>query len=183
MQEIEVKFKVRDFSSVRARLGKMGARMIWKGTEESIFFDTKGRDLYKKDILFRLRTWDNHGVYMAVKTPSKQQSKKYKIKDEFALEVHDFAAAEKMIKALGFVEDFAYHKYREHWQLNGAYIELDRVGRLHFVEIESTKKNITELARTLGLDWERVERRGYVKILQDISRRRKFDRGKVDDIL
>lgn len=174
MQEIEVKFKVHDFSSIRAQLKRAGAHMIWRGMEESIFFDTRGRGLYKKNVLFRLRKWNNHGIFLAVKTPSKHNSKRYKIKDEFSLEVDDFGAAEKMIQALGFVKDFAYKKYREHWKLNNAFIELDMVGRLQFVEIESTKKNIDEIAVLLGLRWEDAERRGYVKILQDLSKKKKI---------
>ncbi|PIR69915.1 MAG: hypothetical protein COU47_00585 [Candidatus Niyogibacteria bacterium CG10_big_fil_rev_8_21_14_0_10_46_36] len=174
MQEIEVKFKVRDFSSARKILEQRGAHMIWKGMERSIFFDTRRRDLHKKNTIFRLREWDDHGVYMAVKTPSKQNSKKYKIKEEFETEADNFQKAEKMIRALGFVEDFSYEKYREHWKLGDAFIELDRVGRLHFVEIESTKKNIDELVSILGLDWKNAERRGYVKILKDLSRRKKI---------
>lgn len=173
MKEIEVKFCVSNFSSVREKIKNLGAHMVWKGTEENIFFDTRRRDLYKKQTLFRLRHWNNHSVTVTVKTTPENRSMKYKIKHEYEIEVGDFAAAEYLIEALGFVKDFAYKKYREHWKLGKAFVELDSIGALRFVEIEASKKDINTIAHTVGLDWKKVERRGYIKILKDMRKRKK----------
>ena len=171
MREIEVKFKVNDFSRIRAALRKLGASLIWKGMEENIFFDTKSRNLYKKGILFRLRQWNNHGVLLTVKTPPKKKSNHYKIKNEYEIEVHDFDAARHMIHALGFAEDSSYKKFREHWKIKNAFVELDSVGNMKFIEIEASQNDITRLARVFGLSWKQVERRGYIKILKDMRKR------------
>lgn len=173
MQEIEVKFKVHDFSSVRPKLESLGARMIWKGMEENIFFDTRRKDLHKKNMLFRLRRWDNT-AFLTVKTAPVNKSAKYKIKYEYQVEISDFSGTQKLIEVLGFTRDFSYKKYREHWKYKDAFIELDTVGQLHFVEIESSEKNIDAIAYTLGLDWKKAERRGYVKILKDTARKKKI---------
>src|SRR3990167_8413725 len=97
MKEIEVKFKVTDFSHIRSKLRSLGAHLIWKGMEENIFFDTKERQLYKKGILFRLRRWNDHSVVLTVKTTPKNNSRTFKVKKEFEVEVEDFGTAREMM--------------------------------------------------------------------------------------
>lgn len=172
MKEIEVKFRVHDFSSIRSKLRTLGSVLVWKGMEENIFFDTKNRNLYKNGTLFRLRYWDRHSVVLTVKTTPKNASKRYKIKHEYEVELNDFNAARQMIHALGFAEDFQYKKFREHWKAGDAFVELDTIGRMRFVEIEGTQKTIQETARALRLDWKSAERRGYVTLLKGARRQK-----------
>lgn len=172
MKEIEVKFRVHDFSQIRAALRRIGASLIWKGMEENIFFDTKNRNLYKNGTLFRLRQWNDHSVVLTVKTTPKHTNKNYKIKNEYEVEINDFNSARRMIRALGFMEDFRYKKYREHWKIKNAFVELDTIGRMRFIEIEAPQKEINQLARSFGLSWKQAERRGYIKILKDLQKKK-----------
>lgn len=172
MKEVEVKFRVHDFSYIRAVLRRLGASLVWKGMEANIFFDTKNRNLYKNGMLFRLRQWNNHSVVLTVKTTPKHASKNYKIKHEYEVEINDFNGARQMIHALGFLEDFRYKKFREHWKTRNAFIELDSIARMYFVEIEASSKEINRLAEILGLSWEHAERRGYIKILKDAQKKK-----------
>ncbi|MBI4114659.1 MAG: class IV adenylate cyclase [Candidatus Niyogibacteria bacterium] len=170
MKEIEVKFRVKDFSRIHSKLRSLGAHLIWKGMEDNIFFDTKDRQLYKKGILFRLRRWNNHSVVLTVKTTPVNKSKKFKIKKEYEIEVGDFEMTQKLIETLGFLKDFQYRKFREHWRLSDTFIELDTVGRMYFVEIEGAQKAIYRAARAFDLNWKHAERRGYVTLLKGLRR-------------
>ena len=165
MKEIEVKFRVRRFDEIRAKLQKMGAGLVWKGMEENYFFDTRDRSLNKKGILLRLRHWDNHSNTLTVKTKV-SRNKKYKIKDEYQVEISDIDEGRKLFTVMGFREHFRYRKYREHWKLGKASVELDKIEHLLFVEIEAPPKEIDRLAGILGLGWNDAVREGYIRILE-----------------
>lgn len=172
MKEIEVKFKVNSFDSIRAKLKKMGAGLVWEGMEESYFFDTRSKNLRKRGTILRLRRWDNHSNILTVKTKA-FRNKKYKIKHEYEIEINDIKAAQELFFALGFVEYFRYKKYREHWRVSDASIELDKVEHLLFVEIEASPKEIDRIADMLGLRWENVARQGYIGILEQLHSSKK----------
>lgn len=165
MKEIEVKFKVRDFREIRKKLQSVGAVLIWKGIEESFFFDTRESSLRKKGTLLRLRRWAGHSNTLTVKTKA-LPSRWYKIKHEYQIPVENVEKTKLLLQALGFKEYFRYKKYREHWNVGNASIELDKVAHLLFVEIEAPPKEIDRIARTFGLNRRYAIREGYIGILK-----------------
>jgi predicted adenylyl cyclase CyaB len=176
MKEIEVKFNVDDFTEIRKKLRELHAKLDWKGLEQSYFFDSKDGTLRDSKKSLRLRTWSGHSNTMTLKVSPRKRSKKYKIKHEFEVEVNDIPITRKILKELGFREYMRYRKYREHWKLSDAAVELDTLqARLpgqqdhNFVEIEASKERINELAEYFGLSWEQTERRGYVSLLKEIN--------------
>ncbi len=169
MNEIELKFAVKSFTGVREKLRKMRARLIWKGAEENFFFDTFRGDLRRKKMNLRLRRWAGHSNTLTLKAPAKSGTKKYKVRNEYQIEINDLRIAAEILQKLGFVEVLHYKKSREHWQFGGAYIELDMVGGEKFVEIESSKKGIDKFAKLFGLDFKKSTTEGYLAILNRLG--------------
>jgi len=170
MKEIEIKFRVRDFKRVREKLIQLDARLDWKGLEESWFFDTPKQLLKQKKYNLRLRRWSGHKDTLTLKTKPAEEDLKYKVRNEYEIEVDDIRVACTILEHLGFKKYLRYKKYREHWLLKDAAVELDKLSGQYFVEIEAPKKRIDELAIFLGLDWQKAEKRGYISILRDPHR-------------
>ena len=170
MKEIELKFKVANFREIIPQLKKLGGKCVWRGTEESWFFDTPAKTLKKKRQMLRLRSWAGHSHSLTLKLEPERSHKRYKVRDEFQIIVDDINVTREILKHLGFVEYIRYKKYREHWKLPGAYIELDILKHLHFVEIEASKDRINQLVQILRLDWSQTTTQGYLSILRDLGR-------------
>src|SRR3989344_1840606 len=150
MKEIEIKFRVKNFRGVIPKLEALGAKLEWRGTEESYFFDTPKKTLKHKHYMLRLRRWSGHKDILTLKTKPGEEDAKYKVRDEYEVEISDLRTAGIILRHLGFVEDLRYKKYREHWLLGDAVVELDKLSGQCFVEIEASKKRIDELAHQLG---------------------------------
>lgn len=172
MKEIEVKFEVKKLQPIADKLQALGAQLIWKGTEESFFFDLPGGTLREEGKTVRLRYWEGHKNTLTLKTKPEGDSVRYKIRGEYEIEVSDLAITRKILKELGLTERFRYKKYREHWQWKEAFIELDKISGRYFVEIEASQKRINEIAEFLGLSWNQAITQSYFKILKESRRRR-----------
>ena len=168
MKEIEIKFGVKNLDETRLRLKKLGARLVWKGVEESRFFDTPTNDLRKKGQVIRLRKNENYKNTLTIKISSAEDGKRYKIKNELEITIDNINTAQKILRSLGFTKEFfRYKKHREHWELSHASIELDKTRGGCFVEIEASKQTIGRLAKKLDLDWAQSTTKGYVSILKE----------------
>lgn len=165
MNETEVKFRVKSFTAIRARIKKLGGKLEWKGEERNYFFDTPGKMLHRRKATLRLRERENGPAALTIKITPERDHGKYKVMREYEITVSDVAETAQMLKLLGFEQWFQYKKQREHWALGGAHVELDAVDGLKFVEIEASKKKIDALAKKLGLDWKTSTTKGYLSIL------------------
>ncbi len=166
MDETEVKFCVKSFNAVRAKIKELGGRCEWKGEERNYFFDTPDKKLWKQKATLRLRERENGPAALTVKVTPERNHGKYKVMREYEIIVSDVSETAQMLKLLGFAQWFQYKKQREHWDLSGGvHVELDAVGKLKFVEIEASKKKIDALAKALELDWETSTTEGYLSIL------------------
>lgn len=181
MKETEVKFRVKGFNEVREKLKEMEAELIWKGIEESSFYDTGRYNLKRQGKTLRLRSWKGNRDSLTLKTSPERTKGRYKVRGEYEVTLDDFKAGKKIMDLIGFRETFSYRKYREHWKLGSTFVELDRLGRLHFVEIEASPKQIDELAEKLGLEWKNASREGYITILKKLSVRRRNERKQVTE--
>jgi len=167
MNETEVKFSVKHFDAVRAKIEKLGGVCEWKGEERNYFFDTTDSALHKQKATLRLREREDGPAALTIKITPERDHGKYKVMHEYEIVVSDVAETARMLTLLGFKEWFQYKKQREHWKVSsGVHIELDAVGKLKFVEIEASKKKIDALATALGLDWKTSTTQGYLSILK-----------------
>lgn len=165
MNETEVKFRVKSFGAIRARIKKLGGYLHWKGEERNYFFDTKDSALRKRKTTLRLRGREGGKAALTIKITPERDHGKYKVMREYEIGVSDVKEAARMLTLLGFEQWFQYKKQREHWELGRAHVELDAVGKLKFVEIEASKKKIDALAKAFELDWKTSTTKGYLTIL------------------
>src|SRR3989338_1782247 len=80
-KEVELKFFVSDFLSVRKKLRLLGAKLEWSGNEKSWYFDTSSRALKKKHAVLRLRTTN----ISFITYKEKISGTRFKIMDEYQL--------------------------------------------------------------------------------------------------
>lgn len=172
MKETEVKFRVKNFGGIVKKLKKMGAVLDWRGLEASYYFDTPDNKLKTKKQNLRLRKWSGHSNTLTLKIPPRKNHKKYKVQNEYQIEINNIKTAADILKNLGFVECLRYKKYRQHWKIKGASIELDAMDGRRFVEIEASENKINELAEVFNLDWNLATTKSYVSILRRKPARR-----------
>lgn len=166
-EEIEVKFVVDDADDMRRRVLALGATLeVPRTYETNITFDTGESRLRRGGRLLRLRR-DRRNV-LTYKEPPAQEDADFKVRNEFEVEVSDFAQARSIIEGLGFAAAMRYEKFRETFSYYGAEILLDELPVGDFMEIEATREEIRSIAAALGLDFGARLRGSYGDILEAV---------------
>ena len=166
-EEIEVKFVVDDAADMRRRVVDLGATVKAPRTyETNITFDTAEGRLRRAGRLLRLRR-DRRNV-LTYKEPAAREDADFKVRNEFEVEVSDFAQARAIVEGLGFAAAMRYEKYRETFSYQGAEILLDELPVGNFMEIEATREEIRSIAAALGLDFSTRLRGSYGDILEAV---------------
>ena len=162
-KEIELKFRVDDFSSIRKKLRALGGKLLWKGREENWLFDTPDFKIRKGNQTFRIKTMGD--TSLTLKT-GKKVVKGAKVAEEHQIMITDAKIGRIILEKLGYSVTLHYKKYREHWRIGTSFVELDTLedGR-KFAEIESTHKGIKNLAQKLRLDFSKSTPESYTKLL------------------
>jgi adenylate cyclase class 2 len=151
-EEIEVKFIIEDLPALRQRIMALGAtRKTPRTYEDNIRFDTPDQRLAQQQCLLRLRR-DRRNV-LTYKEPALSDEQDFKVRQEYEVEVSDFAQTRAMFEKLGFVPTLRYEKYRETFTYQGAEILLDEMPCGPFLEIEGSREAIRRIAAELGLDF------------------------------
>lgn len=166
-QEIEAKFMLRDLPAAQARLEALGAQLESPRVHEiNLRFDTPAGELSAARQVLRLRS-DARAV-MTFKGPAKLDEE-VAVRQEIEFEVGDFAAARRLLEALGYRVMVMYEKHRTtyHWQ--DAVVVLDEMPYGHFIEIEgSSAEQIRALAAQLGLRWEARSALSYLALFEQL---------------
>ena len=168
-EEIEIKFFVDDLAALRHRVMALGATIATPRTyEDNLCFDTPDSQLQQQGCLLRLRH-DQRNV-LTYKEPSATPDTDFKVRQEYEIEVSDFAQAHAIIDKLGFVPVFRYEKYRETFVYEGAEILWDDTPCGAFVELEGSREMLARLTTALALDTSRRFTASYGEIFQAICR-------------
>jgi adenylate cyclase class 2 len=164
--EIEVKFYLHHLEEIRERLIALGGRLITdRHLEHNLRFDTPDRVLAGKKQVLRLRQ-DNRAT-LTVKRPLGQ----LETREEFEIEIDDFATGRKILDALGYTVTTTYEKYRETYQIDPVQVMLDELPFGCFVEIEGPSiESIRQMSDRLGLPWERRVQASYLELFDRIRR-------------
>ena len=166
-EEIEVKFVVDDVADMRRRIVGLGATVKAPRTyENNVTFDTEEGRLRHGGRLLRLRR-DRRNV-LTYKEPLAQEDAEFKVRNEFEVEVSDFARAQAIVERLGFAASMRYEKYRETFSYRGAEILLDELPVGNFMEIEAAREEIRSIAAALGLDFGARLRGSYGDIIEAV---------------
>ncbi len=168
-EEIEIKFLVDDLAVLRQRVVALGATLATPRTyEDNLCFDTPDGQLQQQGRLLRLRR-DRRNV-LTYKEPPVTPDTDFKVRQEYEIEVSDFAQARAIIDKLGFVPVLRYQKYRETFVYDGAEILLDETPCGAFVELEGARDKLERLIAALALDTSPRFTASYGEIFQAVCR-------------
>lgn len=165
--EIEIKFRVPSIAEGRRQLTALSFSLVQALEKEiSVLWDRSG-SLQNQDSALRLR---QHGAqctltFKGARTPDPL----LKIRPEIEISVHDFAAAEALLSALGFTPTLTMIKHRELWEREGLEAALDETPFGCFIELEGPPSHIKLAMEFLCHDQERVERRSYPELFRQFG--------------
>lgn len=166
--EIEVKFHIAAIDPMRDRLIAMNAAPSGRVFETNIRFENRLKSLGREGTLLRLRH-DDRSRLTFKSTPSTPDTQ-FKVHKELEVEVSDFQTCQNILKALGYLPEQVYEKWRETFVLDDASLLIDTMPYGTFLEIEGEKSKIREIADRLSLHWEERILLNYLEIFEVIQR-------------
>jgi adenylate cyclase, class 2 len=199
-QEIEIKLRVRDITTIRKRLRQIGAHVIVPRTYESnTLYDTPEEALRRRGRLLRLRIEERSGnvngrppranstAILTFKAPVRpagtarqgtlkpRVQRQFKIREEAEVTLVGAKEMAGILRALGLDPTFHYEKFRTTYALPkapGLKIELDETPIGNFLELEGPVEGIDRAARLLGYSRADYIRQTYGSLYLSECRRR-----------
>ncbi len=176
--EVEAKYWSPSNEKVEKTLVHLGAKKVFSGTMEDVYFAHPSRDFGKTDEALRLRKLEGTSE-LTYKGPRMHQENA-KAREELTLRTDSPLAAQRIIERLGFKEFHTVRKTRTSYILDKLRIELDDVESLgEFVELEVMTESpqrsaeLLELARR-ELSLVKLEPKTYLElIIETLSARQK----------
>jgi predicted adenylyl cyclase CyaB len=167
MEEIEIKFVVKDTKTITEKLRKLGFKIaVGRHHEKNFLFDDVSGNLQKAGKLLRVR-----------KTPSSQTltykgpilaTSKLKHREEIECRVESAETTIRILEEVGFKVRTEYSKYRTVFEKEGFNISLDETEAGNYLEVEGpSDEEITELGVKLGYSEQDFVRRTYAELIGD----------------
>jgi adenylate cyclase class 2 len=148
-QEVEIKFRVANLSSLTKQLRTAGFRSVTPSTYEmNTLYDLPGQKLRKNGELLRLRKYGNKWV---LTHKGKGKTGRHKTRVETETGVTDGKKMDSILHALGFRPGFRYEKYRAEWSDGKGHVVIDETPVGNFGEIEGPPRWIDRTARLLEI--------------------------------
>jgi adenylate cyclase class 2 len=169
--EIESKFRSPGNEKINTALSRLGARKVWEGDTEDVYFAHPTRDFGKSDEALQLRKKDG-AAELTYKGP-RMKLEHTKAREEITVKLEDPLAAQRIVERLGFAEKYVVRKHRSTYILDKLRVEVDSVDGLgEFVELELITEepvraeSLIQMAKEeLGLG--QLETRTYLEMLID----------------
>ncbi|MCA9234547.1 MAG: class IV adenylate cyclase [Planctomycetales bacterium] len=185
--EVEQKFRVADLAEVRTRLQQLGAAGGDVCEQADCYYRHPARDFAATDEAFRLRRVGERSCF-TYKGPKLDAATKTRVEREVELApgADNAAAADEVVRRLGFEPVTTVAKRRETWRLAaagydleaalddvmsvGLFVELEIVVETRDEggagpEVDAARAALGAAAVQLGLDSAAVERRSYLELL------------------
>lgn len=178
MLEIEMKFPVRDFATLEARLAEWHTSAATSRQDEDHYFNAPDRDFARTDEALRLRRTGPANC-VTYKGPKRDAQTKTRTEIEVPLAAGDQAAADfsRLLQSLGYrpvavvrKQRRIQHLERKSFSLEICLDEVEGLGRFVELEImapeeqlEPGRQVLLETAAALGLTTS--ERRSYLELL------------------
>jgi predicted adenylyl cyclase CyaB len=167
MEEIEIKFAVKDVKDVTQKLRKLGFRIaVGRHREKNYLFDDASDNLRNAGKLLRVR-----------KTPSSQTvtykgpilaGSKLKHREEIECRIEQADTVIRILQEVGFKVRTEYSKYRTVFEKEDFNISLDETEAGNFLEVEGpSDEEITKLGEKLGYSEQDFVRRTYAELIGD----------------
>src|SRR5437660_2031712 len=135
MEEIEIKFAVKDMKAITEKLRKMGFRVaVGRHREKNYLFDDSAESLQKAGKLLRIRKTPS-GRTLTYKGPISAASK-LKHREEIECRIEDADILLRMFEQSGFKIRTEYSKHRTVFEKNGFTISLDETEAGNYLEVE-----------------------------------------------
>lgn len=149
MIEREVKLRVRDLASLKARLNELGWAEGPRKHEKNYVYDTPVHALKDSGKLLRVREIDGLGI-LTVKLPSASEGP-HKVKEEIEFSVPEADALHRVLEGLGYRRAWTYEKYRTKYVRPGeqGIIDLDETPIGDLLELEGEAAWIDATAASL----------------------------------
>jgi predicted adenylyl cyclase CyaB len=165
MEEIEIKFTVKDTKAVSEKLRKLGFRIaVGRHEEKNYLFDDEPGDIRRAGKLLRVR-----------KTPSSQTvtfkgpilaTSKLKHREEIECRIESAETLIRIFEEVGFTVRTEYSKYRTVFEKDGLNVSLDETEAGNYLEVEGpSDEQITKLGEKLGYSEEDFVRRTYAELI------------------
>jgi len=170
--EIEAKFKVDELDVYVQCLQRLGARPPLLVRQCDQYFDHENHSLLHGNCGLRLRqatTGQEKKITLCFKGPI--QPGKFKTRQEINCPLLDYAAAQELLEALGYVPTIRVEKERRKTWLGDCLVCLDEVKRLgSFIEIEGPSETAVEKAADqLGLAGFKHVPKPYTTMLAELD--------------
>ena len=165
MEEIEIKFAVKDTKAITEKLRKLGFRVaVGRHCEKNYLFDDPSGNLQAAGKLLRVR-----------KTPSSQTitykgpiatTSKLKHREEIECRVEDADVLILVLGGAGYRIRTQYSKYRTVFEKENFNISLDETEAGTYIEVEGpSDEEITKLGEKLGYSEKDFVRRTYAELI------------------
>src|SRR6266478_8281684 len=165
MEEIEIKFAVKDTKAITDKLRKMGFRVaVGRHREKNYLFDDSAESLQKAGKLLRVRKTPS-GQTVTFKGPISAASK-LKHREEIECRMEDADVLLRILEEVGFKVRTEYSKYRTVFEKDGFSISLDETEAGNYLEVEGpSDEEIIRLAEKLGYSESDFVSRTYAELI------------------
>ena len=165
MEEIEVKFQIKETKTVTEKLRKLGFRVsVGRHREKNYLFDDDSESLQKAGKLLRVR-----------KTPSTQSvtfkgpihtNSKLKHREEIECRIDSAETLIRILEESGFKVRTEYSKYRTVFEKDSFNVSLDETEAGNYLEVEGpSDEEITSLGKKLGYSEQDFVRQTYAELI------------------
>jgi adenylate cyclase, class 2 len=169
--EVEIKFRITDFTSLLGALQQLGFKEITSRTHEiNVLFDLPGRPLRARGEILRIRKYGETWI-LTHKAKSKNDGGPHKSRVETETRVEDGEKMEAILRALQFEPSFRYEKFRAEWQGEQGHVVIDETPIGKFGEIEGPPDWIDSVARQLNIRREDYITQTYAGLFFDWKKR------------
>lgn len=150
MQEIEIKLLEIDADAVIAALESAGAKRVFYGDMQVIYFDYPDGHIKNANELMRLRKKGDR-VEMVYKKNLRIENG-HKVADEYEVIISDFDTGRAILQSLGLKEAKTYQRHRTQYEIDGVSFMIDEFpGIPVYMEIEGSSQNIENWVERLEL--------------------------------
>jgi predicted adenylyl cyclase CyaB len=165
MEEIEIKFVVKDTKAITGKLRKLGFRIATgRHQEKNYLFDDDSGSLRTAGKLLRVRKTPLSQT-LTFKGPISAASK-LKHREEIECKIEQADTLIRILEEVGFKIKTSYSKYRTAFENEGFNIALDETEAGNFLEVEGpSDEDITRLAEKLGYSEQDFVRRTYAELI------------------
>jgi predicted adenylyl cyclase CyaB len=121
-QEIEAKILEVNRKKIEQTLSGLGAKKVFDGNIQTLFFDFQDKAIYKAGNVLRLREEEGSAELTFKKVHVTQT---VKIAEEYSVEVSSMETTQKILKNLGLTVSESMQKHRVSYKFEGARFDID----------------------------------------------------------